>query len=83
MLKIFFPAAMLVYYLICMQFFFECFECGFGSSCHFVLGLALCGLSPKYFVVGSLLRLDWEMVSRGPFELDSFVYLEFLYKFAS
>ena len=35
------------------------------------------------FVVGSLLRLDWGMVSRGPFELDTFVYLEFLYKFVT
>ena len=61
-----------------MQFSFKCFECGFGSSCHFVLGLAFMWSLPKYFVVGSLLWLDWEMVSRGPFELDTFVYLEFM-----
>ena len=52
-----------------------------GLALHVILcwGWLLCGLSPKYFVVGSLLWLDWGMVSRGPFELDTFVYLEFLY----
>ena len=50
-----------------------------GLALHVILcrGWLLCGLSPRYFVVGSLLRLDWGMVSRGPFELDIFVYLKF------